>query len=214
MGLNISVGMLADLIENDEAGANWLSATLRGVNEVLAEHDRPTYEEPEQVPPLISRAQSLNYSYSFLHYLRRFYANVIHNPKWIPTVTSDGESATDDPVLAEEMYMMSSHLLCHSDSDGFYLPIDFDDIMIDDTGADRIPGGILGSSYKLMRELIEIAPSLGIKLRGGNLSDDEATRINTIADSEQGFWIEHLVWISLFEAARLSIEHGSAIVFA
>jgi hypothetical protein len=213
MGLNISVGMLADLIENDEAGANWLAATLRGVNAVLAEADRPTYEEPEQVPPMMSRAQSFNYSYSFLHYLRRFYANVTHNPKWIPTLTPDGESATDDPILDEEMYMMSSHLLCHSDSDGFYLPIDFDDIVIDDTGADRIPGGIVGSSYKLMRELIEIAPSLGIKLRGANLTDDEATRINAIAASEEGFWIEHLVWISLFEAARLSIELKSAIVF-
>jgi hypothetical protein len=214
MGLSISVGMLADLIENDEAGANWLAATLRDINEVLAENDLPTYEEPEQIPPMVSRAPVTGCPYSFLHYLRRFYANVTHDPKWIPTLTPDGESATDDPVLDQEMYMMSSHLLCHSDSDGFYLPIDFDDIVIDAAGGDRIPGGIVGSSYKLMRELIEIAPALGIKLRGGNLSDDEATRINAIAASEEGFWIEHFVWISLFEAARLSIEHGTAIVFA
>jgi hypothetical protein len=213
MGLSITVGVLADLMENDEAGANWLAATMRGVNDVLAENDRPTYEEPEQVPPMISRAQITNYSYAFLHYLRRFYANVTHNPKWIPVLTPDDESATDDTILAEEMYMMSSHLLCHSDSSGFYLPIDFDEIIIDSTGGDRIPGGIVGSSYQLMRELIEIAPSLGIKLSGPNLSDLEATRINREAESEQDFWIEHLVWISLFEAARLSIEHHTAIVF-
>jgi hypothetical protein len=213
MGLSISVGVLAYLIENDEEGANGLAATLRGVNEVLIEHDQPTYEEPEQVPPLVSRAALTGFSYAFLHYLRRFYANIAHDPKWIPTLTPDHESATDDPILDEEMYMMSSHLLCHSDSDGFYLPIDFDEIIIDAEGGDRIPGGIVGSSYKLMRELIEIAPSLGIKLRAANLSDDEATRINTIAASEEGFWIEHLVWISLFEAARLSIEQKSAIVF-
>jgi hypothetical protein len=213
MGLSISVGMLADLLENDEAGANWLVATLRGVNEVLAENNLPTYEEPEQLPPMVSRAQAMSFPYSFLHYLRRFYANVTHDSDWIPTLTPDGESATDDQVLDEEMYMMSSHLLCHSDSNGFYLPIDFDDIVIDDTGADRIPGGIVGSSHQLMREMIEVAPSLGIKLSGANLSDAEATRINAVAESEEGFWIEHLVWIALFEAARLSIEHGTAIAF-
>jgi hypothetical protein len=213
MGLSISVGLLADLLENDEAGATAMRSTLAAINEVLAENHLPTYEEPEKLPGLVSRAQVTSYPYSFLHYLRRFYANVVHDPDWIPCVTPDDESPTDDAVLDEEMYMMASHLLCHSDSQGFYLPIAFEALIIDASEADRIPGGIVGSSDQLMQELVEIAPLLGIKLRGGSLTDEEATRINSLAETEAGFWIELLVWISLFEAARLSLEYGTAIVF-
>jgi hypothetical protein len=65
-----------------------------------------------------------------------------------------------------------------------------------------------------MRELIAVAPSLGISLSAGRLSDEEAARIDKIVEAEGPFWIEHLVWISLFEAARLSIEHKTAICFS
>lgn len=213
MGLSISVGVLADLMENDEAGAGWLRQTLQAVNQVLAEQDLPTYVEPEQLPPIVSRSQFMGYSYGCLHYLRRFYARAKHDAKWIPMPVPDDQSPTDDAVLEREMYQMYSHLLCHSDSEGFYLPIDFNDIVIDVSGADRIPGGIVGSSYRLMAELVEIAPLLGIKLKLGELSDEEATRINQLAESDGEFSYEYMVWIALFEAARLSIEYSSAIVF-
>jgi hypothetical protein len=214
MGLAINVGMLADLIENDEEGANWLRETFRQMNEVLLENDLPSHDEPEQLPPFRYRAQLMGYSYSFLHYLRRFYAHIENDSSWIPTPTAADEDPTQDSVLEEEMYMMSSHLLCHSDAAGFYLPIAFEQIVIDTGEGDRIPGGIVGSSYQLMSELVTIAPYLGIKLRGGQLTDEEATKINTAVDAEQEFWIEKMVWISLFEAARLSIEYKSAICFA
>jgi hypothetical protein len=66
----------------------------------------------------------------------------------------------------------------------------------------------------LLEELVRIAPKLGIALDDGQLSDAEADKINKDSESEEGLWIEKTVWISLFEAARLSIEHKTAVCFA
>jgi hypothetical protein len=72
-----------------------------------------------------------------------------------------------------------------------------------------------GSSQRLLSELIEVAPALGIKLdRRGELADDEATRISELAEAEQTpYYRELLSWMALYEAARLSIQHRTAIVF-
>jgi hypothetical protein len=51
-------------------------------------------------------------------------------------------------VVEKETYMQESHLLCHSDCAGYYLPIDFDDIIVDNKGKNRIAGDILCSSYR------------------------------------------------------------------
>ena len=83
----------------------------------------------------------------------------------------------------------------------------------DDNG--RILGGMLCSSFDLSDELVEIAPNLGIDLdKNDKLSDAEADRINRQAkQGDSPFKIELAVWIALYEAARLSIEHKTAIVF-
>ncbi len=73
---------------------------------------------------------------------------------------------------------------------------------------------MLGSSFMLQGELIAIAPALGIRLTQGKLSDQEAEKINSEAEAESPLWIEKAVWLSLFEAARLSIQHKTAICFA
>jgi len=52
------------------------------------------------------------------------------------------------------------------------------------------------------------------KLVDGNLSDEEAGRINQEVAKQGALSIEKMAWISLFEAARLSIEHKTAIVFS
>ena len=90
-----------------------------------------------------------------------------------------------------------------------YIPIDFETVIeIDD-----IPGLLLGSSHRLFQELIFVAPTLGVALDGQNLSNDQVERIEKIIYAEGPLHIELMVWILLFEAARLSIEHGTAIQF-
>ena len=214
MGLCVSTGALAWLNENDAEGAEWTRESLAKVNEVLAEKGLPPHVEPEQLPAMKDRAGVLGYPYSFLHHLRRVYARVLNNPNWTPTPVSEGEDPASDSAVEEKLFEMSSHLLCHSDAEGFYLPIDFNDIIIDDKNQERIKGGLLGSSHRLMEELIVVAPKLGVKLDGSDLLDAEAERIKKESESEEGLWIEKTVWLSLFEAARLSIQHKTAICFS
>jgi hypothetical protein len=215
MGLAICIGMLADLIKQDEEDANRFRATMSRINEVLIEKGLPAHREPEELPPLKSREAYVGHPYSDLHYLRRFYAHVQDDPDWVPTLTPDGEDPARDPVVVEETEILYSHLLCHSDCDGFYLPIQFENFIVDSRSQNRIPGGVLGSSYHLLDELTEIASKLGVTLNQGQLSDAEAQRIKTEADPTMGgFWREKAIWLSLFEAARLSIEYKTAICFA
>lgn len=212
MGLAVSVGSLADLNANDPEGAEWLRDALSRVNALLAENNHPAHTEPEDLPALQSRAALESYPYSFLHYLRRFAAHASEHPNWTPKPFPKSEDPADDPVVERAAAMFDSHLLCHSDCEGFYVPIEFDSPLFS-LGKDPVPGGMLGSSQGLMRELVAIAPFLGITLQGNSLSDAEAERINSGLEHEGPFWIESSVWLSLFEAARLSIEHRTAISF-
>lgn len=212
MGLAIGVGDLADAIKNDPEAADCFKEEFATLNEVLKAENLPVHDEPTELPQISSRSDYDGFPYSFMHYLRRFYARSINNADWIPIPVKEGEEPAEDEVLDEQASMCESHLLCHSDCEGYYLPLDFDDVLISDDH--EIPGGLLCSSYQLMKELIAIAPKLGIKIVDGKLSDVEASTINQeVSEQKGGFWIEKLVWLSLFEAARLSIEYKSAIHF-
>lgn len=220
MGLSISVGTLDYCVEEDPEGAEWFLEEIAEVNEVLAEQGFPQHHEPERLPPMQNRSKLNGFSYSYLHHLRRIYARTIDNPDWIPTPTPRDESAAEDDAVEEQTYMINSHLLCHSDCGGFYLPIEFEEVIFDTGDGNRIPGDMLGSSYRLMEELVFIAPKLGIQLDSGNLSDAEVIKIEIAIQKEEedesqaGLWIEKIVWLSLFEAARLSIEYKTAICFS
>jgi hypothetical protein len=211
MGLAVSVGALADLKENDPEGAEWLSESLEAMNNLLRKHGLPTHVEPETLPRLNDRAGLGSYPYSFLHYLRRFAAHAA-NPDWQPQPFPDDVRPADDSVVDQASCMFDSHLLCHSDCEGFYVPIPFDAPLFAEDG-EKVPGGMLGSSQGLMKELVSVAPKLGIGLWEGLLPDSEAARINRVIEAEGVFWIEQAVWLSLYEAARLSIEHGTVISF-
>jgi hypothetical protein len=132
---------------------------------------------------------------------------------WLPDPA--GEDFPDretDPAIAEELWWSRSHLIVHSDEKGWYVPIDFRyPLYGNDT--DKVPGGILGSSVRLLDELRSIAPSLRITLdRGGGLDDAAASSLNAVDDNDP-WWREKCAWFHLFEPARLSIELGTAVVF-
>jgi hypothetical protein len=162
--------------------------------------------------PEASRCSQNSHSYSSLHYLRRIYAHVAKDPTWRATELAEGEDPVEDPVLDEVMNWMDSHLLCHSDAEGFYVPIDFEDVIVDNEDRE-LPGGLLGSTQRLMAELVTVAPTLGIELKNGELSDAEAKRLNREAHKRASFWVEKIVWLSLFEAARISLKYKSVISF-
>lgn len=211
MGLAVEVGMLADLLENDPEGAESLRESLDLVNEVLAENKLPAHQEPVSLPDLDSRASILSYPYSFLHHLRRIAAHAAERPGWVANPFPDSADPAADPLVDKHSGKMESHLLCHSDCEGYYLPIQFKKVIFGDE--DRVPGGMLGSSFLLQKELIAVAPALGIRLINGELSDQEAEKINQEVEAESPLWVEKAVWLSLFEAARLSIKYKTAICF-
>jgi len=212
MGLAISVGMLAELSDLDPEGVEFYRDYFVAVNDLLAKQGLPPHTEPETLPEMDNRCSLCSYPYSFLHYLRYAYAHRIADSKWVASPLPEGANPAADPVVEEQTMQMRSHLLCHSDAEGFYLPIEFREVLFDES--ERIPGGMVGSSYRLLEELAFVAPVLGIRLQGSSLPDEEAQAINDKVERQEGLWIERIVWLSLFEAARLSIKHKAAVCFA
>ena len=211
MGLSVEVGLLAELMEEDPEGAEWLRESFAAVNKVLARENLPLHHEPETLPPMSNRCPLSGYPYSFLHYLRRAYACRKADKAWVAHALPPSEEPTDDPDLRAEYARGESHLLMHSDAEGFYVPVDFESVLYDQ--GEGVPGEAIGSSYRLLDELLFVAPAIGIFPDGRNLSDEQANEIAALTDKDE-LHIEKLVWLSLFEAARLSIEHGTAICFA
>lgn len=227
MGLAVCVGMLAELLEDDPESAEGFEEELAEVNRVLAAAGLPPHTEPRGPLELDSRASIDGFPYSFIHYLRRAYAHRVLSPDWVATPLADDVDPTADPKIQALLDGCESHLLCHSDAEGFYVPVDFDEVLFDGDGGDEeeaegdadieepagLPGGMLGSSQRLLKELVFVAPALGIRLDDGRLSDEEAERIDALIDEDDGLYREYVSWLLLYESARLSIEHRTAIVF-
>jgi hypothetical protein len=212
MGLAIEVGYLADMLADDPEGVAWFEQALATANRVLQAERLPTHVEPRAPVPEASRAALTAFPYSTLHHLRRAYAHRVRDPRWIATPVPAGTDPAADPEVEAQTMDFASHLLCHSDSEGFYLPLELQDLVFSNEDDDLV-GGMLGSSQRLRDELRLVAPALGIALVDGELADAEAARVNAIAEAGGPMWHEHAAWIALFEAARLSIAYKTAIVF-
>jgi hypothetical protein len=92
------------------------------------------------------------------------------------------------------------------------VPIDFPDFLCDDREG-GLAGRLLGSSQRALQELGLTAPLLGIPLEGQKLSDEAARAVAREPDGSHPFWIERKVWLSMFEAFRLSVEYKCAVVY-
>lgn len=211
MGLMIGIGEL--VLAAEEEDPEYLESmrdAFESVNAALADHGLPTHDEPTNFAIPESRSPVDGFPYSSLHFLRRFAAHVLGPRHEVPPPVGEKESPSDDAVL-ESMYSPRLHLLYHSDCEGFYVPIDFPEVIVDA----RLPGETLGSSHRLLAELVEIAPYLGIALDEGKLGD-EPCRILTqaILDQSDEYATETMVWLTLFDAAESSISLRSAIVFS
>ncbi len=213
MGLAIGVGMLAKFDGVDGKAAARIRRDIDAINTELEARDLRKHREPESFDEsLDSRASLTSFPYSWLHYLRRFAAHVMRDPKWVPYPVEPGEDPAEDPVLRQMYRDMDSHLLCHSDSEGYYVPVDFSELILDPEH--EISGGVVGSSHQLRRELSVLSDALEIQLDDdGQLSDGVAQEVSEQRPTSIPFAIERLVWLALWESTRLSIERRTAIVF-
>jgi hypothetical protein len=210
MGLSISVGQLAwSLAEGYEEETEYARRDVQEINRVLVANGLPAHVEPETLPPFRNRCKGVGLPYSMIHYLRRACAFARQAPDEFTPAPAGSNPARDPRVDRELSVMFDSHLICHSDCDGFYVPLDFPEPLYDST--DDLAGGILGSSYGAMEELVLVAPVLGIRLVKGILPDAVADEINNERDGPLN--TERYVWLKLFEKFRQSIEQKAVVTF-
>lgn len=196
MGLDIGIGQL----ESDE---------LQLVNRVLADNGVAPFEEPPKLPKLASRSRRVGLAYTELALLKRAYICMRKGRK--PTPLDELSQEDLDEILDGVSIYIESHLLCHSDAEGYFVPVDFEDVLYD--GA--LPGGMLGSSQRLHAELVELAPTLGIEVVDGDVTARAIAELLLAegADAPAAFSGERAAWFQLFEATRLSIAHRAVIFF-
>ncbi|MEW6736141.1 MAG: hypothetical protein AB1489_32910, partial [Acidobacteriota bacterium] len=204
MGLVIAVFDLAELVSDEEIEAWELAEfkeTYDQLNKFLLKMGLPEHIEPEEIPDgVIYRGEIVGFPYSCIHYLRRAY---IYQKLGL-TLTPCSDGASSDPVLTAEYQspQIDSHLIHFSDSSGFYVPIDFAKPLEADY-EDEVLGDAVGSSFGLLRELIEVAPTIGIDLNEGELSDGRAAELADFENEKKHpFETERMVWFTLYEAAR------------
>ncbi len=211
MSLAIAVGVLA-VDRPDSGAAAHHRKQFRLVNRLLAVNDLPPHVEPETLPDFPYRGQLISFPYAWTPYLYRAVAFARHAPdQFCPA--REGENPAKDKWVDRELYTFAeSHLICHSDTQGYFVPVDFPFPLADNRKGGLV-GRVLGSSQQALAELVRTAPLLGVPLEGRNLSDEAARVIAEEADEAHPYWVERKVWLSMFEAFRLSIEHGCAVVY-
>jgi hypothetical protein len=196
-----------------------------GYDEEGEEHYRRQFEEvarglaaeghrwtPPDTPPPVGQARPhvASFPYSCLHYLRRAYALKVEGQPVTPVVDGDLKSA--DRYVDDAASMLDSHLLCHADEEGYYVPVPMADPVFLPPDSPVAGGGMLGSSQGLLSELRRIAPDIGVRLDpDGSLRDAEAERLG--GSTADPYTTEQMVWLTLHEACRVSIASGHPIVF-
>ncbi|MDZ4834899.1 MAG: hypothetical protein SGJ27_14065 [Candidatus Melainabacteria bacterium] len=146
-------------------------------------------------------------SYGNLHKLRGFAAHIEFNGG-TPTVE---DQAANYPLLrniyeGELITKQFQHLIEHSDSDGFYLPIDFAEpfpLVIDETL------NSCGSSFQLLNELNQIGPVLF----GDSLAELKGPEIFWTLDDFDPWVVEKLVWTRLRWLVRNANKQNLVMTF-
>lgn len=216
MGLAIEVGIMSDLLENDDESFEYYEDQFAAMNELLAERQLPTHAEPSHIDEMISFDM---WSYAGLHYLRRFAAHIDETGK---PPSPGGDESSSDPILQKYYAEDGSapkcrfnHLMDHSDTEGYYLPIDLPDpLRLPEES--EITGGVIGSSQRLLAECEELAKHLGLPTDLDPDSDavwDAAETQGEGTDGWQKYGVESFTCLRLIHAARASVKHGAALVF-
>lgn len=221
MGLDITVGLFigkADSPEEEESRAE-IRADLDRINSLLQQQGFPLHKEP-----ILKESWVNSMRYSTIHYLRRVYAYARAFPdKSAPPYSESQRSQKRDSKVSRQVESLSHHLLMHSDVSGYYVPVEFPEVIYDE----GVYGGYLGSSQRLLAELVYVAPYLGIRLHGQVLRKTEEAKLeqryedlvqqlqqlNDDAEESRAPLYEIRAWYVLYQAARWSVRKRAAIIF-
>jgi hypothetical protein len=194
VGLAVHVGILLDVAESHPEMLDQLRDDFLNVNAVLEENGLPGHDEPEAAAwePL-----SLDmYGYSGL-------------------VQEAYDAAAGKPRLfrrGRKFDRRFDHLLLHSDAEGFYVPVEFDEVLF----SDHVPGVMLGSSHALVRECEELMSVLAIPSDVDPESEElwDASEAQSEGDGWRRYGVEAFTCVRLFAAARESLKRSAALAFA
>jgi hypothetical protein len=210
MGLSISVGLIADLANADADGFDQHSRALDRLSRGLAA-EGIDWHEPPAADPASARTCFAGFPHDYLTQLRRILVLVnLGEPVTPAALVSDAQYELDRERIQDELAMLASHLLCHADDAGYYVPVDFPDPLFLPEDAQVAGAGMVGSSQRLLAELAGIAPALGIPLddRGVAVEPDDHGPA-----TDRPFATERFTWYQLYRACRASIASGRAVVF-
>ncbi|RAY11956.1 hypothetical protein DPM19_26745 [Actinomadura craniellae] len=212
--MNVVVGMFA---ETEPESAESMRDDLERIRELLAARGLPDWREPE--PGQGGRVGHEMWGYSGLHHLRRVAVHLAESGTLPPPLGADGR-ASEDPLLraayAREPRSGGcvEHLIHHSDCAGYYVPVEFEQVIVDE----GLTGCHLGSSHRLLEVCRRVAAALDLP---ADLTPD-SEEIFDAADEEPDEtapdgWRRHgiaaLTCMQLIEAAEHSVGTGAAIVF-
>jgi hypothetical protein len=206
MSLGVTVGRVAAW-QDDAEVLELVRAEMREIDRVLLANGLPAHAEPETLPKLQRRCGLDHMGYSQYACLLRAIAFSRQGQEELPAVEADEDPLKDAHVRAEQT-LGGSHLI-RLGGEGYFVPLDFPRPLTD--RRKKLVGGHLGSSPAAMRELVAVAPLLGIRLTRGKLSNAAAAKIDKEEDGPH--YNERQAWLILFESFRLGIEHGAAVAF-
>jgi hypothetical protein len=205
----VGVGILASCIQQHRTDdVEFIRENLTLANELLVAAGLPAHLEPEHFTGVewIAEVRPGELEYSSIYRLGRLAAKRrLHKQM---AAESAKEDPLEDPDLQRAIASPDFHLIANLNAEGVYVPIVFDAVLSDAEGLIA-----LGSSHKLLTELIEVAPALEIHIAAaGEVGAAEMARIVALADDERTpLRGELLAWLSFYKGARASIKHGTAL---
>jgi len=235
MGLEITVGALADLRQNDPEGVKWLRKELELVSEVMVKSGLQPHREPEDAQIWFASG----YGYSGLHKLREI-AGLHWMGKEIPCGRLNDDIAAEDalfyaalqrlqPTILQRFVSLGKsksklpfvHLIAHSDAAGYYVPTNFEFPLIpkrmEESTAHIWP---LGSVQQLAGEVGALIELLKIPIGVDQYDERLLSRLET-GNDETGvgaLWEFHPIAaftaLILKEACEASLQSGAAIQFS
>ena len=227
MRLALCVGVPSEIRDSDPEYIAYFEQQVEAINGVLESFGLPPHREPFDIEDERTFECEM-VGYSGLHYLRRVAAHLALGRDLPPP---GDDAAASDHVLSDYYRIFDAsfargqatgmpfqHLIVHGDAEGYYLPVEFDDVIIPDPSLE-IAGGMLGSSHALLRECREIARLL--ELPEDLALEDEALldAVENQGEAEGGakwesYGVEAYTCLALIKACQVSVETGAAVVFA
>jgi len=230
MGLDLEVGIVADLKRHDAEGYQHFREEFERLNRFLVDAGLEPHREPEDLPE--ERLFSCQmWGYSGLHHLRRIAAHLALGRPIPEPINGD---ASNDPIVAKYYALVTGshgfltrllrrkqaelqfqHLMLHSDAEGYYLPQDFSSVLFPPEQM-KIAGAMVGSVTKLLEECRQLAAIMKIPTDLDHESDEmwsAADQRDHSDTSWKRYGVEAFGCLRLIRGCEASLATGAALVF-